>query len=125
MLMLTYDPTGVYRAGREKPDDNRLRLACGLVFNWVSWWDAEGRHRHETLQDAFNEVYAHGGGWQPMDGWDLSDEGVLMYKPDGEVPSEPYFPYVRMRTPTETVYIYPSAWVAIVRGDSHEIARMD
>lgn len=70
----------------------------------------------------FNERYAHGGGWMPMDGWTLDpDTHAITYPGDG-----PLEPIDAFELRDETIAIYEDAWVAIVQKDgSFEVSRMD
>ena len=70
----------------------------------------------------FNERYAHGGGWSPMEGWALEiDSCAISY------PGDPaYQPVAAIDFRDERIYVYQHAWVAIVQADgSFEVERMD
>lgn len=71
--------------------------------------------------EQFAENYAHGGGWSPMNGWQLREDNSIRY------PGDPaYNPIAKAQLRDETIYVYPSAWVYIVHPDrSFEISRMD
>ena len=70
--------------------------------------------------EQFNERYAHGGGWQPMDKWKLSGDQI---KYPGD---PPYHPVARGQLRGETIWVYPHSWVCIVQPDgSFQVARMD
>lgn len=76
-----------------------------------------------SIQEQFNESYAHGGGWQPFgkDKWKVLEDKSIKYPGD-----PPYSPVAKINFRTETIYIYPDAWVMIEQADgSFEIARMD
>jgi hypothetical protein len=71
----------------------------------------------------FNDRYAHGGGWMPMNGWTM-DEMVNICYPG----NEPLAPMAQYRhEPTgEHVFVYQNAWVAIVQPNGKfEVSRMD
>lgn len=77
----------------------------------------------------FDEFYAHGGGWQPTQGWKTSlvthqtGEKVLLIEYPGD---PPYMPVAMIRLHDERIWVYADAWVAIEQPDgSVEIARMD
>jgi hypothetical protein len=70
----------------------------------------------------FAQNYAHGGGWDPMPGWDLLPNGNLKYKADRD--SLPIWAEARLRD--EIIRVYESDWVAIIQPDgSFEVCRMD
>jgi len=71
-------------------------------------------------KEQFDERYSFGGGWRPMSGWTLSGNRI---KYPGD---PPYSPVAGCIFRTETIYVYPHAWVAIVQSDgSFEVSRMD
>lgn len=79
--------------------------------------------------EQFNERYAFGGGWRPMNGWKtekvrrIGQNEVLDIRYPGD---PPYAPVARLRLRDETIWVYRDAWVAIEQVDgSVEIARMD
>lgn len=72
-------------------------------------------------KEQFNDAYAHGGGWNPMEGWELLPLRRLKYPGD-----PPLKPVAELILRDETILVYPHAWVAIVQADgSFEVARMD
>ena len=74
-----------------------------------------------SARSQFDHNYRHGGGWQPMARWSLGPVGEIMY------PGEPALhPIAVAQLGSETIYIYPHAWVSIVQEDgSFEVSRMD
>lgn len=74
-----------------------------------------------SAKDQFNANYSHGGGWSPMDGFKMMAGGIMSY--DGDPPFMPlYIAHLR----TETIFVYESAWVAIVQPNGDfEVARLD
>jgi hypothetical protein len=74
------------------------------------------------VAEQFNETYAHGGGWSPMQGWNFEPQsGAITYPGD-----PPLHPVAAMMCRDELILVYEHAWVAIVQEDrSFEIARMD
>lgn len=75
--------------------------------------------------EQFNEHYAFGGGWRPMDGWEThhSVTGELIIRYPGD---PPYQPVAQIEFRSERVWVYSHAWVAIEQPDgSVEISRMD
>jgi len=73
------------------------------------------------VREQFNERYAHGGGWQPFQGFNVNERKGLTY------PGDPtFYPVAKITFRDEIIYIYPYAWVMIEQTDgSVEIARMD
>ncbi len=75
--------------------------------------------------EQFNERYAFGGGWRPMDGWKIhhAPTGELIIRYPGD---PPYRPVAMIAFRNERIWIYPHAWVVIEQPDgSVEISRMD
>lgn len=73
------------------------------------------------VREQLNEGYAHGGGWQPFDGFTM-DEGARLCFP-GDPPQSPR---VWTTYNGERIIFYDHAWVAILQSDgSFEVARMD
>ena len=67
-------------------------------------------------------AYAHGGGWSPLDGWEMEPR-LASIKYPGDPPLRPV---ARAVLREETIYVYPHAWVAVVQKDgAYEIARLD
>jgi hypothetical protein len=76
--------------------------------------------------EQFDEKYAFGGGWRPMEGWTtekFSDTNTLGIK----YPGDPVLlPVARINFREEVVWVYAHAWVAIEQPDGRvEISRMD
>lgn len=71
--------------------------------------------------EQFNERYSHGGGWAPMSGWTMLEDGSIKY------PGDPAYPVLASaQFGREVVLVYQYAWVAIVQPDgTFEISRMD
>ena len=68
-----------------------------------------------------NDRYAHGGGWHPISGWKLLNDGSILYEGD-----PPLSPVAWTHLRDETIIIYRYAWVAIIATDgSFEVARCD
>jgi hypothetical protein len=71
-------------------------------------------------REQLDEGYAHGGGWRPFKGHELTDDG-LVYPGD---PPSPLLASTKLRD--ERILVFLHAWVAIVQPDgSFEVARMD
>ena len=76
----------------------------------------------------FDESYAHGGGWRPMEDWEL-----LNFPTDSpfalriQYPNDPpYSPIAWGRLRNEVILVFPHAWVAIVQPTgAFEVSRMD
>ena len=77
-------------------------------------------------REQLNEAYAHGGGWNPMDGWELLSGGYHIQYGLGEPDMDPPLPALAVgKLRDELILVYPYDWVAIVQPDnSFEIARM-
>ena len=72
-------------------------------------------------REQIDDRYAHGGGWQPLDGWTLLNDGSILYEGD-----PPLSPVVWTHLRHETIIIYHHSWVAIIRENgSFEVARCD
>lgn len=72
--------------------------------------------------EQFEDRYAHGGGWRPMDGWTVGPVGELKYT--GEQPMAPIA--IATLHDVEIIRLYPNAWVTITQVDgSFEVGRMD
>lgn len=77
-------------------------------------------------REQFQRNYAHGGGWAPMLGWQLTDNDdwcKVTIRCPGDAPLRALGMIVLR---TERIFIFRYAWVAIVQADGHfEVARMD
>lgn len=73
-------------------------------------------------KEQFDEHYAHGGGWRPIEGWTLTwPGGSLFYSGD-----PPLRPLAQAQLHGELIIVYPHAWVCIKQADgSFEVARLD
>lgn len=73
-----------------------------------------------SAKEQLHESYAHGGGWQPFKGFELTDDDGLKY------PGDPVqLPVSTAKLRDEVIHLYPSAWVAIIQPDrSFEVSRM-
>ena len=95
----------------------------GLIPTFLSERDPRG------AAEQFNERYAFGGGWRPMDGWKtervrrIGQDEVLDIRYPGD---PPYAPVAKIAFRDETIWVYQYAWVAIeAASGSVEISRMD
>jgi len=87
----------------------------GLIPHFLH--DTDARPAREQL----DANYSHGGGWSPMPGFKMFPDKSIQYPGD-----PPMQPIARMKLREETIYVYPYAWVAIVKPDGKfEISRMD
>ena len=81
------------------------------------WDEADPRSAREQA----NDRYAHGGGWEPMEGFTLRNT-TLKYKLD----AHPLLFIASAKLHDEIILLYSGAWVAIVQPDgTYEVARMD
>lgn len=74
-------------------------------------------------REQFHENYAHGGGWRPVKGWQLSAETP----PSIKYPGDPALhPLAETKLRDEHILLYPHAWIVVLQPDgSFELARMD
>lgn len=69
-----------------------------------------------------NLAYAHGGGWQPFNGFRVASDGSSLSYPD----VRPLLLLAEAKLRDETIRLYECSWVSITQPDgSVEIARMD
>ena len=77
-----------------------------------------------------HDNYAHGGGWNPFNGFELSKEiaeNELTETYSIKYPGDPaYHELARGKLRNELIVVFPHAWVAIIQPDeTFEISRMD
>lgn len=66
--------------------------------------------------------YQHGGGWRPYRGFTMDPQTYVLSAPDD--PDLAPIAYSRLRS--ETLYLYPYEWLAIVQPDgSFEVSRVN
>ncbi len=89
--------------------------SVGLIPMWL---DADDKR---PAREQLNEHYAHGGGWQPFEGFVLRKDGGIKY------PGDPtHKPRAAMMLREELILVYDHGWVLIRQKDgSFEICRMD
>jgi hypothetical protein len=69
----------------------------------------------------FDDRYRHGGGWNPVNGFEMKRNGHLRYPGD---PPLQALAYIKLRK--ELIIVYEHAFVAIIQPDeTFEVARMD
>jgi hypothetical protein len=72
-------------------------------------------------KEQFDQNYAHGGGWDPFNGFELSVRNWLSYPGD-----PPLQPLAQLQFRDELIVFYIHSWVAIIQPDrSFEVCRMD
>ena len=72
------------------------------------------------VRDQLNEGYAHGGGWQPFDGFTMDESGALLFPGD-----PPQRPRVWTTYNGERIVFYDNSWVAIIQPNGDfEVAKM-
>lgn len=70
-----------------------------------------------------HDSYPHGGGWFECPGFKLNDDNSLKYPGDPKLLPRASFP---LGTKGEMVYIYDSAFIAVIQPDrTFNVARMD
>lgn len=90
--------------------------ACGFVREWVLLWDGT-----EPFQTHIKHVYAHGGGWSKMAGFDMTPGGKLSYSGDPDL-----YPTVEWHIHDHIIRMYPHAWVSIADLEgNYQVARLD
>ena len=97
-------------------DQRYTKEALGLIPDFLVETDPR------PAAEQFHDNYSHGGGWQPMSGWQAGPTGEMLYT--GESPLNP----IAMSTlhDREIIRVYPNAWVTITQTDgSFQISRMD
>ena len=88
----------------------------GLIPSFLA--DSDARPAREQ----FNERYAHGGGWYPINGCKLDIFDLTLHYPG----DPPLTPIARLKFRDETILLYDYAFVLIMQQDhSFEVARMD
>jgi hypothetical protein len=89
----------------------------GIIPFWLN--PADPRPACEQL----DEAYAHGGGWQPFEGFKYQPKRGHSIKYPGDPAMKPIG---MMKFRDEMIVWYPHAWVMILQKDgSFEICRMD
>lgn len=81
-------------------------------------------HDPRTTREQLHEGYAHGGGWQPFDGFTISKIGetyTITY------PGDPAFHEIaRIYFRDDLIVLFPYSWVLLVPAEGEmEISRMD
>jgi hypothetical protein len=81
-------------------------------------------------KEQVNDRYSFGGGWNPLPGFKLLDNGDIVYRPEGSEDDEEQDPPLKClataKLRDEEIRFYPHSWVAIVQPDrSVEVSRVD
>ena len=73
-------------------------------------------------REQINENYKHGGGWLPIHGFTMSDDGLRLNVEEGR-----HYPLIaETQLRGETIRFYNGSWVAIIQPDgAYEISRVD
>lgn len=91
------------------------------MMGMVSGWISEGNPEPAAKQ--IDAMYRHGGGWHPLQGWQLVDKqtGKMKYPGDPAL-----LPIASAKLREERIFAYPHAWFCVVQKDgSFEMARID
>jgi hypothetical protein len=73
------------------------------------------------VKEQLDDTYRHGGGWNPMGGWRLSEDRSLNYPND-----PPMKPLAMTTLRHETLLFYPHAFLCVLQPDgSFEVSRVD
>ena len=78
----------------------------------------------KPLWEQIHDNYAHGGGWNDFDKFDLSqtDKGTYMLT----YPGDPaYVERDRMRIGDEALVLFDHSWIMWIKGDEVKVARID
>jgi hypothetical protein len=76
------------------------------------------------MKEQINDRYRHGGGWHPISGMTLRDDGTMHFP--GDPPFKPVAKLMLTDGRSEFAYFYEHDFVAIVQADgSYEVSRMD
>jgi len=106
----------------------------GVTLEWLGLIPAMMSANDPTpVAEQVDANYQHGGGWRPLEGWNMDEDYTLTYKDyseseDGDPPLKPLFQaeHDRGGGVMEKVFFYDSAWVNVVQPDgSFEVSRMD
>ena len=94
--------------------------AAGLLPDFFG--EADPRPAREQL----NENYARGGGWHPMEGWQLEHVANLGLARACYPGNPPYREVSRAKLRTELLILFQGAWLAIIQPDgSFEMGHCD
>lgn len=86
----------------------------GYIPYWL--YDENPKSAREQLDAGYQF-----GGWQPMQGFKLTDDNCLTYPKD-----PPLRPLAQAQLRDELIVFYDHAWVAVIQADrSFEVCRMD
>jgi hypothetical protein len=98
----------------------RIEETCGLLPFWFHDWLAAGDERL-PLADFIGQVYAHGGGWNPFNEFEIDEDGTMHFPGD-----PPMIPLMHMSHGNLSVFIYEYAMVTVRYPDgTTSTARMD
>ncbi len=106
------DPLGVWPD--VKPAD--IQASMGYIPSFLTKHD-------EPAADQIQEHYAQYGGWKPLAGWVMNQDGVISY-PGDPLSLKPAA--LLQKQDGEIVRFYPGAWVSICqKNGDYEVARID
>lgn len=75
-----------------------------------------------SAREQFQHSYAHGGGWEPFEGFRYNSETKTITYP-GDMPLKAI---ASTRLREETILVFPHAWVLVEQlNGAYEISRMD
>jgi hypothetical protein len=97
--------------------DSRVTMDhVGLIPSFLDFDDPR------PAREQFDTNYAHGGGWHPSSVFTMNPENMTLTYPG----DPPFKPLALIQFRDERIYIYESAFVAIVQPDhTYEVSRMD
>lgn len=96
--------------------NNSVSLAVGILPDLLS------PNINEKAAEQFKYTYAHGGGWNPFNGFEFDPEHLVLSYPG----DPPMGAVAKAQLRDETILVFPHAWVLILQSDgSWEVCRMD
>jgi hypothetical protein len=115
MMVITTDPKNYY--SQKNKSDYYIITHSQIIINWVF----NPTYKNESLLDTIKEQYAFG--WHPMKGCIIED-GIMKYPGDPD-----FYPLLYIQKgPVENndhLFFYKSDFIAISKGNTYEVARVD
>ena len=99
----------------------KYRLTLEDCVSDIKYFASE--QNKQPLSEQLNKMYQHGGGWRPVEGFQITNKETfeLTYPED-----PPLIPLATAKFRNQTICVYRYAFVAIFEEDgSFQIARMD
>ena len=104
---------------------NHPRMTMELIGPYLPTWLTIAERNPAPITKTLGQLYAHGGGWRPFEGFTLNDDNSLSYP--GDPPTLPLATFIfEGAHEGEIAVFYQHEWVAVIAPDrSFEICRMD